>query len=207
MEDAASARVRAELLTSVASRQALILNSIRPILDGVRACVMTEPMYTSASPALRECILKNLEVDLLKWAVHEWESKRDPDAVASAVAELPPLPAAAAALAQDDVWIMPPPAVASAATDAAAVVVASIVIQDEKEEDEYEEEFAEDAHDGDRQRCVFCPVAKRDRPLVMLYPCRHICMCGECAAVMMAADRKCPTCNKVVSEIIYPKPT
>lgn len=60
------------------------------------------------------------------------------------------------------------------------------------------------AEDGDTGReCVICMTNERNTAIL---PCRHLCICSECAQVMMqstaTAASKCPICRRDAQSIL-----
>jgi hypothetical protein len=45
--------------------------------------------------------------------------------------------------------------------------------------------------------CVVCRV--RDRCLLLL-PCRHLCLCQECEAPLLAVSTACPVCRQQIDQ-------
>ena len=55
---------------------------------------------------------------------------------------------------------------------------------------------------GAAKECVICITEMSDTAFV---PCRHMCSCGDCAAMMMKmspAERKCPVCRALISSTV-----
>eukprot|EP01012_Entosiphon_sulcatum_P040030 TRINITY_DN5365_c0_g1_i1.p1 TRINITY_DN5365_c0_g1~~TRINITY_DN5365_c0_g1_i1.p1 ORF type:complete len:355 (-),score=25.35 TRINITY_DN5365_c0_g1_i1:360-1424(-) len=56
------------------------------------------------------------------------------------------------------------------------------------------------ADDGeDNTTCVICLANDRDTTVM---PCRHMCLCGECADVLRRQTNKCPICRTVIERLI-----
>lgn len=49
---------------------------------------------------------------------------------------------------------------------------------------------------GESQECVVCLTAPRD---TVLLPCRHMCVCSDCAQQLRRQTNKCPVCRSVAS--------
>eukprot|EP00668_Euglena_longa_P019801 GGOE01024610.1.p1 GENE.GGOE01024610.1~~GGOE01024610.1.p1 ORF type:complete len:355 (+),score=82.90 GGOE01024610.1:66-1130(+) len=54
---------------------------------------------------------------------------------------------------------------------------------------------AADALSVDGDECVICLANERDTTVM---PCRHMCLCGECAEVLRRQTNKCPICRTVI---------
>jgi hypothetical protein len=52
---------------------------------------------------------------------------------------------------------------------------------------------------AERQDCVICINA---RPDTLFLPCRHMCICVECASTMLAGDGKCPLCRQTFTSMM-----
>ncbi|KAJ2136499.1 hypothetical protein J3F82_006321, partial [Coemansia sp. RSA 637] len=52
----------------------------------------------------------------------------------------------------------------------------------------------------DPMQCAIC--LSDDRDTVML-PCRHLCMCRECANTYRQQSNKCPICRTVIETILH----
>lgn len=51
----------------------------------------------------------------------------------------------------------------------------------------------------DQKLCVVCLTNNKD---VLNKPCRHVCLCQECARHLMGTkDNKCPNCRQVITDI------
>ena len=49
------------------------------------------------------------------------------------------------------------------------------------------------------KECVICMVEPKDTAVL---PCRHMCMCGECAKVMRLVRDTCPICRTRVESMV-----
>jgi len=49
---------------------------------------------------------------------------------------------------------------------------------------------------NDRQLCVICQDAQKT---ILLRPCNHYCLCGNCASNVTAVTR-CPLCNTTITD-------
>ncbi|GJQ09246.1 hypothetical protein GpartN1_g1037.t1 [Galdieria partita] len=58
----------------------------------------------------------------------------------------------------------------------------------------YETTFLEESLD-DTNLCVICMLNESD---TLLLPCRHLCMCAECADRLRLRSNKCPVCRQLV---------
>ncbi|KAL0375091.1 UNVERIFIED_CONTAM: putative E3 ubiquitin-protein ligase LOG2 [Sesamum radiatum] len=60
---------------------------------------------------------------------------------------------------------------------------------------------AEDDFDGNDpgKECVICLSEPRDTTVL---PCRHMCMCSECAKVLTLQTNKCPICRQPVERLL-----
>lgn len=59
----------------------------------------------------------------------------------------------------------------------------------------------EDDPDLNNKQCVICMTNLRN---VILNPCRHVCLCKDCAQALLGRgpqDRKCPNCRAVIDDI------
>ncbi|GBE60109.1 RING zinc finger containing protein [Babesia ovata] len=56
------------------------------------------------------------------------------------------------------------------------------------------------ADDGREGLCVVCLTGTTD---TFLMPCRHMCLCGACAAQMASMHQGCPMCRKAISHIVH----
>ncbi|XP_002976505.2 probable E3 ubiquitin-protein ligase LUL2 [Selaginella moellendorffii] len=54
-----------------------------------------------------------------------------------------------------------------------------------------------DKHAG--RECVICLTNRRDTALL---PCRHMCMCSECARILRFQTQRCPICRCVVDKLL-----
>jgi hypothetical protein len=55
--------------------------------------------------------------------------------------------------------------------------------------------------DGGRE-CVICMTNERDTTAL---PCRHMCMCAECASALKTQTNRCPICRCVVESLLHIK--
>ncbi|KQK06414.1 probable E3 ubiquitin-protein ligase LUL4 isoform X1 [Brachypodium distachyon] len=53
--------------------------------------------------------------------------------------------------------------------------------------------------DGMGKECVICLTEPRD---TAVFPCRHLCMCSECAQALRLQSNKCPICRQPVEKLI-----
>ena len=51
-------------------------------------------------------------------------------------------------------------------------------------------------------RCVICMTDPRDTTIL---PCRHMCMCSECAKVLRMQSNKCPICRTSIESLLQIK--
>ncbi|XVF64959.1 hypothetical protein PTKIN_Ptkin09bG0208700 [Pterospermum kingtungense] len=49
------------------------------------------------------------------------------------------------------------------------------------------------------KECVICMTEPKDTAVL---PCRHMCMCGECAKALRLQSNKCPICRQPIEELI-----
>lgn len=54
--------------------------------------------------------------------------------------------------------------------------------------------------DNEDRLCVICLVNERNTTVL---PCRHMCMCDECAQELRKQDHKCPICRVTVSFVSH----
>ena len=61
----------------------------------------------------------------------------------------------------------------------------------------------EDDHEATQGReCVICMCEQRD---TMVLPCRHMCLCAECAQALRLQTNKCPLCRQPVESFLQIK--
>ncbi|KAG0495695.1 hypothetical protein HPP92_000386 [Vanilla planifolia] len=53
--------------------------------------------------------------------------------------------------------------------------------------------------DDDGKECVICMTEPRD---TAVFPCRHLCMCGNCAKAFRLQSNKCPICRQPVEKLL-----
>uniref|UniRef100_A0A5B7B6T9 RING-type E3 ubiquitin transferase n=1 Tax=Davidia involucrata TaxID=16924 RepID=A0A5B7B6T9_DAVIN len=59
---------------------------------------------------------------------------------------------------------------------------------------------AESSNDNDAgKECVICMTEPKDTAVL---PCRHMCMCSECAKALRLQSNKCPICRQSIEELI-----
>ncbi len=56
------------------------------------------------------------------------------------------------------------------------------------------------AEDMEERLCVICLVNDRDTTVL---PCRHMCMCHECAQELRKQTSKCPICRNQVESLLH----
>lgn len=56
------------------------------------------------------------------------------------------------------------------------------------------------AEQEEERLCVICLVNDRDTTVL---PCRHMCMCHECAQELRKQTSKCPICREHVESLLY----
>ncbi|KAK7832271.1 putative e3 ubiquitin-protein ligase lul4 [Quercus suber] len=49
------------------------------------------------------------------------------------------------------------------------------------------------------KECVICMTEPKDTAVL---PCRHMCMCSECAKALRLQSNKCPICRQPIEELI-----
>ncbi|XP_062084702.1 probable E3 ubiquitin-protein ligase LUL4 [Humulus lupulus] len=52
------------------------------------------------------------------------------------------------------------------------------------------------------KECIICMTQPKD---VAVLPCRHMCMCSECAQALTVRSKKCPICRQLIKELIQIK--
>lgn len=52
------------------------------------------------------------------------------------------------------------------------------------------------------RECVICMTDPRDTTVL---PCRHMCMCSECAKVLRMQSNKCPICRTAIESLLQIK--
>ena len=55
---------------------------------------------------------------------------------------------------------------------------------------------------GDARDCVICMTEARDTTVL---PCRHMCMCYDCAKVLRMQSEKCPICRTPIESLLQIK--
>ncbi|KAF5752305.1 RING/U-box superfamily protein isoform 1 [Tripterygium wilfordii] len=58
---------------------------------------------------------------------------------------------------------------------------------------------AEEFNESDGKECVICMTDPKDTAVL---PCRHMCMCSECAKALRLQSNKCPICRQPIEELI-----
>jgi len=61
---------------------------------------------------------------------------------------------------------------------------------------------AANADAGVARECVICMTEPRDTTVL---PCRHMCMCSECAKVLRMQSEKCPICRTPIEQLLQIK--
>lgn len=56
------------------------------------------------------------------------------------------------------------------------------------------------AEDDDDGLCVICLTLEKDTAVI---PCRHLCLCKECAEQLMKHTPKCPVCRGPISQLLH----
>eukprot|EP01061_Rhynchopus_euleeides_P005127 TRINITY_DN14375_c0_g1_i1.p1 TRINITY_DN14375_c0_g1~~TRINITY_DN14375_c0_g1_i1.p1 ORF type:complete len:352 (+),score=113.06 TRINITY_DN14375_c0_g1_i1:83-1057(+) len=59
-----------------------------------------------------------------------------------------------------------------------------------------------DVEDEQDSACVVCMVEERDTTVM---PCRHMCLCRECANHLRQATNKCPICRTAITSLLHLK--
>lgn len=67
---------------------------------------------------------------------------------------------------------------------------------------EQNERKAETDEEREDRLCVICLVNERNTTVL---PCRHMCMCDECAQELRKQDHKCPICRVPVASLLHIK--
>jgi len=52
---------------------------------------------------------------------------------------------------------------------------------------------------GENDDCVICMSASSD---TAIFPCRHLCLCSECAAMLRTQTNRCPICRTFVESLL-----
>eukprot|EP00878_Enallax_costatus_P002146 GHUV01002314.1.p1 GENE.GHUV01002314.1~~GHUV01002314.1.p1 ORF type:complete len:365 (+),score=80.41 GHUV01002314.1:265-1359(+) len=55
---------------------------------------------------------------------------------------------------------------------------------------------------GEGRECVICMSAERDTTVL---PCRHMCMCQQCASALRTQTNKCPICREEIGSLLHIK--
>ena len=58
------------------------------------------------------------------------------------------------------------------------------------------------ADDAEERLCVICLVNPRDTTVL---PCRHMCLCSECAGELRKQTSKCPICRNNIESLLHIK--
>ena len=56
--------------------------------------------------------------------------------------------------------------------------------------------------EGEGRECVICMSAERDTTVL---PCRHMCMCQQCASALRTQTNKCPICREEIGSLLHIK--
>lgn len=212
VDSPATAALRAEVIKGLALRQAVIRDGIRAHLENFTKDVIIALVDAggTADDAKSDANLAPLMVHLVQYSIEQWKKDGlDADAVASL-----PFPAAIARMhmrasrgVDDGLWLLPSPvdadvlveevaddddddgggpsASASTSTSASAAGPSGMKGMSSYVDDE----------------CAVCMT--NDNPLVLLMPCRHICVCAECAkGVVATGGCLCPTCRCRIRKVI-----
>lgn len=59
-----------------------------------------------------------------------------------------------------------------------------------------------DEENGEGVECVICMTDPRDTTVL---PCRHMCLCANCAKILRYQTNKCPVCREEVSSLLQIK--
>ena len=62
---------------------------------------------------------------------------------------------------------------------------------------------ADGAVEDEESECIVCLSSKRD---TVLLPCRHMCVCTECAQQLRQQTNKCPVCRSSVALLLRVDP-
>ncbi|KAI3790704.1 hypothetical protein L2E82_03947 [Cichorium intybus] len=52
---------------------------------------------------------------------------------------------------------------------------------------------------GSGEECVICMTEPKDTAVL---PCRHMCLCSECAKALRLQSNKCPICRQPIEELM-----
>ncbi|KAL9275283.1 putative E3 ubiquitin-protein ligase LUL4 [Drosera capensis] len=58
---------------------------------------------------------------------------------------------------------------------------------------------SEDFNEDPGKECVICMTEPKDTAVL---PCRHLCMCGECAQALRLQSNKCPICRQPIEKLM-----
>ena len=47
--------------------------------------------------------------------------------------------------------------------------------------------------------CIICLTARRTHAI---FPCRHLCLCAECAGMLREQTNRCPICRRAVEAVV-----
>lgn len=59
---------------------------------------------------------------------------------------------------------------------------------------------AAEKNDEDSEECVICLTNPKDTAVI---PCRHLCLCKECAEPLRKQSPKCPVCRGPIDQLLY----
>jgi hypothetical protein len=62
-----------------------------------------------------------------------------------------------------------------------------------------EEAITRATAEDDPRMCVICMEKEKS---VLLNPCKHICLCGECCTAVISAENNCPVCRTLITDVI-----
>ena len=219
VESAADAKLRADVLKGLALRQGIMKKGIEHHVDKLRIDVMEERSKLDDTDVSEDSLIA-LEGPLVQYAMQKWKQDDGPNGLAAAAVAVASLPFPAASVvglisgANDDVWLLPKPAVVDdggggdggdddyddpdragpSSTNARLGRPAGTHALHPGRESKTK--FARD----DGSECAFC---FENRVLVLLIPCRHICLCSKCARhIMTNGDRRCLICQRKIQQVI-----
>lgn len=67
---------------------------------------------------------------------------------------------------------------------------------------ELHEKAGKDPNEDEDGSCVICMTAPRDTTVL---PCRHMCLCADCAKILRFQSNKCPVCREKVASLLQIK--
>jgi E3 ubiquitin-protein ligase MGRN1 len=70
-------------------------------------------------------------------------------------------------------------------------------------EEVYESQVESETKGGETSQCIIC---LSNISNIILYPCRHFCLCDQCSNFVKVDNKPCPICRKQIENFILVKP-